>query len=338
MNCRKENNEVLVAVIGRPTAGHLPLIKAITGTKPRVKRWSGATADENGILFEFQGRRIRLVVLPGTSISPRTREEGIARDYLVGGTPDLILNVVDATDLERDLSLTIRLMELGMPIVMALNRCDVVEARGCRIDVPALEAILQIAVVPTATRKKNDPEVLMQRLLFVADNPATVRPRQFKYGNDLECASEFIEMAIGSNSPLLAARYPLRWLAYKVIEGDPFVQGEIMVADGSMVAEALHQLRRVHGEDLSAHLAAVRAGLAGSIAREALVNAGTGRAELAERIVRGGFSNFLTVPVFLTAIWLVLTLTFGIIASFSGSFPVSGQTRQYCLDTHLQMM
>jgi len=318
LNTRNENSEVTVAVVGRPAAGHLPLIKSLTGTRPQVKRWSGAaTGEENGTDYEFHGCRIRLVVLPGTSLlSPRTREEGISRDYLIDGKPDLILNVVDATDLERDLSLTIRLMELGLPMVMALNRCDVVEARGCRIDVAALERILEIPVVPTATRRKNKPEVLMSKLIFVADTPSTGRPRQFEYGNDVECASEFIEAAIILNHQELARRYPLRWLVYKVMEGDPSVEGELM--SGSMVAEALHELRRVHGENLSAHLAAVRVGLAGSIAREVLGNTGTGRAELAGMVERGGLSRFLTPPVFLAAMALLFSLALGTSVPFGG--------------------
>lgn len=273
-----EEQMVTVAVVGRSAVAYSNLVRAMTGNGFDVKRWTGS-AEECGTLCDFHGRRLRLVMLPGTrTLYPRTSEERLARDYLVSGKPDLIINLVDATSMELDLSLTIRLMELGMPLVMVLNRVDVVEARGCRVDVAALETILQIAVVPTATRKKNDPEVMLRKLLHVADNPAAGRPRQFAYGNDVECAAEFIETAIGLNHQ--ERRYPFRWLAYRVMEGDPFLPEGVVCADGSMVVEALHQLRRVHGEDLATHLAAVRDRLAGSIAREVLGKAGAGRPEL----------------------------------------------------------
>jgi len=317
MNIRNENKEIAVAVVGRSSA-YSNLTRAMTDMGFHVKKWTGS-AEDSGTLCDIGGRRLRLVLLPGPrALSPRTREERVVRDYLVSGKPDLILNVADATDLERDLFLTIRLMELGLPLVMALNRVDIVETRGVRIDVPALEMILQGTVVPMASRRKNDPELLMRELLAVADNPATGRPRQFKYGNDVECAAEFIETAIGLNQPELVKRYPSRWLAYKVMEGDPSVQGDLMASDGSMVAEAMHQRRRVHGEDLAAHLAAVRDGLACNIAREVLGNAWAGRAELAEMIERGGLSRFLTPPIFLAAMALLFSLALRPSVPFGG--------------------
>jgi len=302
MNIRNENKEITVAVVGRSSAVFSNLTRAMTGTGFQLKRWAGS-ADECGTLCDVGGRRLRLMLLPGTrALYPRTKEESFARDYLVSGRPDLILNVVDATALEPDLSLTIRMMELGVPLVMALNRVDVVEARGNRIDVPALETTLNVAVVPFATRKKNDPEALLRKIVYVADYRAIARPRQFTYGDDVECASEFIETAIGQDYPETARRYPPRWLAHRVMEGDPFVKGELAPADEGMIAEALHQLRRVHGEDLAAHLAAVRDGLAGSIAREVLCKAGAGRPEPAERIEGGGGSRLLSASLFLAAI------------------------------------
>lgn len=313
MNCREEQM-ITIAVVGRSAAAYSTLVRAMSGMDFDVKRWAGS-AEESGTLCEFHGRRFRLVMLPGTrSLYPRTREESLARDYLVSGKADLILNVVDATSLELDLSLTIRLMELGIPLVMVLNRVDVVEARGGRIDVTALETILESAVVPTATRKKNDPEMLLKKIFSVADNPATKCPRQFRYGDDVECAAGFIEVAIGQDYPVLAKRYPLRWLVYRLMEGDSSVQRELISAKGCMIAEAIHQLRRVYGEDLADHLAAVRDGLVGSIAREVLSKSGAGRPTPATTNEGGGLGRYLTVPFSLLALWPVFS--FGIFAPF----------------------
>ncbi len=150
-----EKRVITVAVAGNPNAGKSTLINAIAGSRLHVGNWPGVTVEKKEAQFEFEGRRIRLVDLPGTySLSPYTQEEIIARDYLVHAKPDLVINVVDATNLERNLYLTMQLLELGLPVVMALNIFDEAEAKGYRIDLKGIEKMLGVTVVPTAATKK----------------------------------------------------------------------------------------------------------------------------------------------------------------------------------------
>ena len=122
---KTDKKVITVAVAGNPNLGKSTLINAIAGTRLYVGNWPGVTVEKKEALFEYEGRKIKLVDLPGTySLSPYTQEEIIARDYLVHERPDVIINVVDATNLERNLYLTVQLMELGIPIVMALNIYD----------------------------------------------------------------------------------------------------------------------------------------------------------------------------------------------------------------------
>ena len=138
-----EKRVVTVAVAGNPNAGKSTLINAIAGSRLHVGNWPGVTVEKKEAQFEFEGRTIRLVDLPGTySLSPYTQEEIIARDYLIHEKPDLVINVVDATNLERNLYLTMQLLELGLPVVMALNIFDEAEAKGYKIDVKGIEKML----------------------------------------------------------------------------------------------------------------------------------------------------------------------------------------------------
>ena len=122
-----ESGDLIIAVAGNPNSGKSTLINAIAGSRLHVGNWPGVTVEKKSASFEFQGRRVTLVDLPGTySLSPYTQEEIIARDYLVHEKPDVIVNVVDATNLERNLYFTIQLLELEIPIVMALDRKSVV--------------------------------------------------------------------------------------------------------------------------------------------------------------------------------------------------------------------
>jgi len=135
-----EKRTISVAVAGNPNSGKSTLINAIAGTRLQVGNWAGVTVEKKEATFDHGGKNIRLVDLPGTySLSPYTQDEIIARDYLALDRPDLIINVVDATNLERNLYLTVQLLELGIPVVMALNIIDEAEAKGYRIDVEGMK-------------------------------------------------------------------------------------------------------------------------------------------------------------------------------------------------------
>ena len=127
---------VTIAVAGNPNSGKSTLINAIAGSRLHVGNWPGVTVEKKEATFEHAGRTVRLVDLPGTySLSPYSQEELVARDYLAHERPDVVVNVVDATNLERNLYLTVQLLELGLPVVIALNIFDEAQAKGYRFDV-----------------------------------------------------------------------------------------------------------------------------------------------------------------------------------------------------------
>ncbi|HEX8961185.1 MAG TPA: ferrous iron transport protein B, partial [Geobacteraceae bacterium] len=306
-----EKRTVTIAVAGNPNSGKSTLINAIAGTRLQVGNWAGVTVEKKEATFEFQGRRIRLVDLPGTySLSPYTQEEIIARDYLVSERPDLIVNVVDATNLERNLYLTVQLLELGIPVVMALNIYDEAEAKGYRIDVRGMEKMLGIAVVPTSATRKRGLDELLNRVIATADDPVRRTPAVLNYGVDVETAVESVAAALKKGHPELAGRYPLRWLSFKLMEGDGRVAQETGIGQDAVPEEALHHLRRAHGEDIEAHMADARYALASGLTREVLEKPELRKMELTEKIDRVVLNRFLGIPIFLAAMWVMFKLTF----------------------------
>jgi len=312
-----QNKTITIAVAGNPNSGKSTLINAIAGTRLHVGNWPGVTVEKKEALFEYGGRKIRLVDLPGTySLSPYTQEEIIARDYLVHERPDLIVNVVDATNLERNLYLTIQILELGIPVVMALNIHDEAEAKGYRINVKAIEESLGIAVIPTSATRKSGLDDLLKAVLETADKHALLTPRQLNYGEDIEAAAESIAESLLKSNPSLLEKYPKRWLLLKLMEQDEHIMKEINIGRDALLDEALHHLKRAHGEDIEAIMADTRYSLASGLSREVLKKPELRKAELTEKIDRVVLNRFFGIPIFLAAMWLLFKLTFDLSAPF----------------------
>jgi ferrous iron transport protein B len=308
---------VVVAVAGNPNSGKSTLINAIAGSRLHVGNWPGVTVERKEATFEHGGRSIRLVDLPGTySLSPYSQEEIVARDYLTRERPDVVVNVVDSTNLERNLYLTVQLLELGLPVVLALNIFDEAQAKGYRIDVRGIEERLGIPVVPTsATRGTGLGELLDQALASAERGPAACA-HPVGYGADLERAIDAVRTALAGALPAGAPTYPARWLSLKLIEGDAKVAEELGLDAAPLLQEPLRHLREAHGDDTEALVAEARHGVAAGLTREVLQKPALPRQELTERIDRIVLNRFLGIPIFLAAMWLVFKLTFDLSSPF----------------------
>jgi ferrous iron transport protein B len=305
---------IRLAVAGNPNSGKSTLINAIAGTRLQVGNWPGVTVEKKSADLVHGGVRLELVDLPGTySLSPYSEEERVARDHLVHERPDVVLNVVDATNLERNLYLTVQLLELGVPVVMALNIFDEAEAKGLRIDVAGLADRLGIPVVPTSATKRRGLDELLDRAIAAAAHPA--RPR-IHYGPDLEAAIAELSAALDREPSFAAHAWPPRWLALRLVEGDASVEQETGLRRGAFAGAAVHRLEAVQGPDLEATVAQARYGVAAGLARELVQRPRVPRRELTERIDRVVLDRMLGIPIFLAAMWLVFKLTFDVSGPF----------------------
>jgi len=169
---------VTLALAGNPNAGKTSIFNALTGSRQHVGNWPGKTVERKEGTFRYQGLTCQVIDLPGTySLSAFSPEEIIARDYLLAEQPDVVVNVVDANNLERNLYLTVQLLELGLPLVIALNVIDVARARGIQIDQTALSTLLgQVPIVETVANKSRGLDQLLQSVIQRV-NPAPARLR-----------------------------------------------------------------------------------------------------------------------------------------------------------------
>jgi ferrous iron transport protein B len=211
--------EIIVAVAGQPNSGKSTIFNMLTGARQHVANYPGVTVEKRTGKYSYEGNAVTLVDLPGTySLTSYSQEERIARDFLLHEKPDVVLDIVDAANLERNLYLTFQLGEMGIPLVIALNMMDIAEDRGFKIDKDKLGELLAAPVVPTVGNKGKGKKELKETISATYKNRENGGFR-IDYGQDLESILNLLEKRL-SEDPKISARYPARWLAVKLIEGD----------------------------------------------------------------------------------------------------------------------
>jgi len=229
--------EIIVAVAGQPNSGKSTIFNMLTGARQHVANYPGVTVEKKIGRYTYKGDTVVLVDLPGTySLTSYSQEEKIARDFLLHEKPAVVLNIVDAANLERNLYLTFQLQEMGIPMVVALNMMDVAKDRGLSINTNTVNEFLGVAVIPTVGKKNRGAGDIKDAIFgtyrgdcvqatacvgCAACSGATQKKRPFKidYGNDLESAIASLEAKI-LEDPRISSLYSPRWLAVKLMEND----------------------------------------------------------------------------------------------------------------------
>ena len=211
--------EMTIALAGNPNSGKTTVFNNLTGARQHVGNWPGVTVEKKEGTRVFRGHRIRVVDLPGVySLTAYSLDEVVARNYVVDGKPDVVVDVIDASNLERNLYLAIQFLEMGVPLIIALNMMDVAESRGYRIDVENLADLLGVSVVPMVAAKNQGTSELLETVIGVADGNIQIRGINMQYGHDVEAEIAKLERLLSGNS--LTEQYSPRWLAVKLLEED----------------------------------------------------------------------------------------------------------------------
>lgn len=230
---------IRVAIIGNPNVGKTELFNRLTGLKQHVGNWPGVTVEKKTGKCTYKGEEMEITDLPGIySLTAHAIAEQIARDYIVKEKPDVVIDIVDGTNLERNLYLTLLLLELEANVVVALNQWDMVKVRGLDIDVNKLSELFGVPVVPTVATAGEGLEKLKEAVMKAAKDRDRRRKVVLGYGDDIEALIKRVEDEISKDTNL-TKKYPARWLAIKVLEKDEEVlkliedssyRGEIMGA------------------------------------------------------------------------------------------------------------
>lgn len=304
-----------VGFIGNPNCGKTTLFNAYTGANLKVANWPGVTVEKKEGKTTYKGQEFKLIDLPGIySLTSYTMEEKVSRECIMSDEVDVIVDVVDASSLERNLYLTLQLIELGKPVVLALNMMDVVEERGMEIDLHRLPEMLGIPAIPVSARKRSGLEILMHAVAhhndyakpgpFIHHHPEKTGHRHDHHSEYAMVYDDVIEDKIDAVIEKYREKYPdmknMRWHAIKALEQDQSVL-ERYPADLEAIVDRSYE-KDIINEKYD---------FIEEVIEETLVNKSEKeeRTERADRFMTG---KWLGLPIFLLIMALVFFLTFAV--------------------------
>lgn len=307
---------ITLALIGNPNSGKSTLFNQMTGSNQHVGNFPGVTVEKKeGSVRGHKG--VTVVDLPGIySLSPYTSEEVVTRDFLIDQKPDAIVNIIDATNIERNLYLTLQLMELDIPIILALNMMDEVGNNGGSIDVHKLQNELGIPVVPISASKNQGVDELTHRAIRSAAEK--IKP------NNLDFCSGHVHTAIHATAHLITneakeAGLPLRFAATKLVEGDkPVIKKlKLMEPELDIIGHIVEDMEGHLKTDRESAMADMRYAYIEKICKSTVIKVGETKEHLRSIKIDNILTHkYLALPIFFSIMFLIFWLTFGMIGSY----------------------
>lgn len=314
-------DHIVFALAGNQNCGKTTLSNQLTGSNQHVGNFPGVTVDrKSGVIKGYPGTEV--VDLPGIySLSPYTSEEIVSRQFILEEKPSAIINIIDATNIERNLYLTMQLLELNVPIVIALNMMDEMTGNGGSVLINEMEEILQVPVIPTSAAKNQGVEELAEHAVRIARLGETHGRVDFCNPKDhngaVHRAIHGIMSLVGDHAE--AAGIPVRFAVTKLIEGDPLVTKALALTENEeeMVEKITRQMEEECGMDRSAAMADMRYTFIRRLCHQTVIKP----KESKERIRSQKLDSFLTgkwtaIPAFVAIMGLVFWLTFNVIGAF----------------------
>ncbi len=330
---------ITIALAGNPNSGKTTVFNSLTGSRQHVGNYPGVTVEKKEGFREHKGYRVKIVDLPGTySLTAHSMEERIARNFVVEEKPDVLVDIVDATNLERNLYLAVQFMELGAPLVLAMNMSDLVKARGYEIDYDKLSVLLGCAIVPTVATKGQGMSELLDAAVATATGQYNLPSVTVRFGKEIEEEIGKLSRLL-EQCPGIGKNYSPRWLALKLLENDNEVRENLLrecqptggaergqspktasPSTEEILAAADRSTRRletVFGDIPEVVIADRRYGFISGAYHESVQTTVQSRYDMSERIDSVLTNRIIGLPLFFGLMYLIFQFTFALGAPVS---------------------
>ncbi|MBU0569156.1 ferrous iron transport protein B [Patescibacteria group bacterium] len=310
-----EKRKITIALAGNPNSGKSTIFNNLTGARQHVGNYPGVTVEKKEGKASFQDYEINVVDLPGTySLSAYSEDEIVARDFIIKDKPDVIVDIVDSSNLERNLYLATQLMELEVPLVLVMNMSDMAEKKGQDVDYTKLSNLWGVAIVPTVGNKNIGTKDLLEVIIKVYEGKIKIKVVHIGYGPEIREEMNKLEQIVKKDK-VLVEQYPWRWLIVKMLENDSSVLD--IVGKSSIAQKAIaqneksrHHLQLHFGDIPETIIADRRYGFISGACTEALKPSIEQRHDLSDRIDKVILNRVLGIPIFALVMYAIFKFTF----------------------------
>jgi ferrous iron transport protein B len=309
---RPMKSKIVVALAGNPNSGKTTIFNNLTGARQHVGNYPGVTVERKEGHRHHGGIEIQIVDLPGTySLTAYSAEELVARNFIIDEKPDVVVDIIDSSNLERNLYLAVQLMETGVPLILAFNMSDEARARGYEFDYEKLSMFFGSPIVKTVGHKAEGMDTLLDAVVSIAAKETGHQDGHIiNYGHEIEDEIIKIEGLLRKYAPL-TDRYGERWLAVKLLENDKDVRAKVDSAEiNEQIGKSVAYIEKMVGEPPETSVASSRYGFISGACQEAVHSTIEIRHTMSDKIDAVVTNRLLGIPIFLGLMYLVFYLTF----------------------------
>lgn len=312
----KEN--LTIALAGNPNAGKTTIYNALTGARQHIGNYPGVTVEKKESVITYNNQQLKIIDLPGTySLTAYSVEEVVARNVIINEKPDVVVDIIDSSNLERNLYLAVQLMELRIPLVFVFNMKDMAQEMGIKIDIKSLSNLFGVPIVETVGSKSDGVKNILDEAIKAAQVPEIKYP-VITYDKVIEKYVNSVEELIKQHSTNIE-NYNTRWLAVKLLEGDKDV---MQVVPSPIVAEEVKRaeidINKMLGDSPETAIASARYGFISGACQECVTTTVEARHNMSDAIDSVLVNRVLGIPIFLGLMYLVFQLTFTLGDPFMG--------------------